>query len=181
MANIVGYFGVAAVVIALAFIIKTARKKEEKKSKGLDRMNFVVRTPKTIRIVGIVCTAVFGTVLVLLLAPAGSESNFVVTLLALAFVVIAACILYYSYRWKLVVAEETLVLRPLFGKELKYSISDVARIETKSVYFIRVFGESKKLFSAPGLSQGGVMLVSYFIEKGVEAPAKITELDSHWY
>ena len=181
MTDVIGYFAVAAIVIALAVIIRFARRKEEKKALGHDRMNFTVRPPKTIRIVSIVCSAIFGIVFIMLLLPSDGEENIIIILLALGFAAAAACGLYYSFRWKLVVREDELLLTPLFGKEQKYSVSDVTSIETKSVYFVQIYKDNKVLFSAPGLSQGGVMLVSYFIEKGVKAPEKINELDGNWY
>jgi len=181
MTNIFAYFVVAAVVIALAFIYKTARKREEKNAASQDRMNFIVRAPKIVRVASLACTGLFGIVFIFLLIPPGNETGKVINLVALAFVVVAGWVLYYSHRWKLVVAEDSLVLRPMFGKIMNYSVHDITRIETKSVYFIQVFGDKRKLFSAPGNSNDGVMLVSYFIEKGVKAPANITEFDRNLY
>ena len=181
MTDIAGYFAVAAIVIALAFIYKTARKKEEKKTRGRDRMNFTVRVPKTIRIMSIVLSSVFGAVFLLLLLPSAEEQSLPINLLALAFVIIGLCLLYYSFRWKLVVAEDKLTFTPLFGKKKSYNVGDITNLETKNTLFIQVFKNENKLFSAPGLSQGGAMLVSYLIEKGVNAPVRINEPDGNWY
>jgi Ca2+/Na+ antiporter len=181
LSGIIGYFVVAAVVIVLAFILKTARKKEEKKSLGKDRMNFTVHVSKAGRVVSIVLSSVFGAVLLLLLIPSAEEQSLPITLLALAFVIIALSFLYYSFRWKLVVAEDEITFTPLFGKKKKYNVGEITNIETKSTYFIQVYKNENRLFSASGLSKGGVMLISYLIEKGVKAPVKINNMDGNWY
>jgi uncharacterized membrane protein len=181
LSGIIGYFVVAAVVIVLAFVLKAARKKEEKKSLNTDRMNFTVHVSKTVRIICIVVSSVLGAVLLLLLIPSAEEQSLPINLLTLAFVIIALCFLYYSFRWKLVVAEDELVFTPLFGKKKKYNVGDITNLETKNAYFIQVYKDDNRLFSAPGLSQGGVMLVSYLIEKGVNAPVIIKDRDNNWY
>jgi len=179
--NVTSYFGVAIVVIALALTIGFVRKKAEKNASGTDRMNFTLRPPKMILIVSIVCAALFGLVFIILLVPPYNAENLPMILLALGFMIIAACFLYYSLRWKLVVAEDVLMLTPLFGKKLEMQVRDITHIETRNANYIRVYSDDTKLFSAPGLSQGGSKLVSYFIEKGVRAPSNINWPDNNWY
>ena len=181
MTNVIGYFLVAATVIALALIVNTARKKAEKESLNKDRMNFTVHVPRIIRIASIVVASVFGAVLFLLLIPSPDEQSLVINLLALAFMAIALYFLYYSFRWKLVVAEDELTFTPLFGKRRNYNVKDITNIKIRNTYYIQVYRNENRLFSAPGLSQDGVMLVSYLIEKGVKAPSKINEPDGNWY
>ena len=181
MTEIISYFTVAAVVIALAFIVKTIRKKEEEKSRNKDRMNFTVRVPKFVRVCSIVISSVFGMVLLLLLLPSAEDQNLPINLVVLAFTATSLIFLYYAFRWKLIVAENELTLTPMIGKKKKYSVCDITKIETKNTYFIQVYKNKNRLFSAPGLSQDGVMLVSYFIEKGVKAPARINDPGGNWY
>jgi len=181
LTDIIGYFLVAAVVIAITIIVRTSRKKEEKESLNKDRMNFTVHVPKIIRITSIVVASVFGTVLFLLLIPSPDEQSLLLNLLALAFMAGALYFLYYSFRWKLVVKEDELIFTPLFGKKRNYNVKDITNIKIKNTYSIQVFRNGNRLFSAPGLSQDGVMLVSYLIEKGVKTPAKINEISGNWY
>jgi type II secretory pathway component PulF len=171
--DIVSYFGVAIVVIALAITIGTARKKAEKKSSGQDRMNFTLRPPRTLRIASISCTGIFGLVSVILLTLSDGIEDIPVLLLALSFTIFALFFLYYSYHWKLIVSEDELILTPLFGKKRKLYVGEITHFEIKNNNFTKVYKNEKKLFTAPGLTQGGSILVSYLIEKGVKAPVKI--------
>ena len=171
---IIGYFGVAIIVIVLAVFYRAARKEALYVALCTDRMNFVVRVPRIFRVLGIVFAALFGACLIFssFTVPDDPGYPFFTSVFA-GFLITGSLLVYYSYRWKLIVADDRLVLTPVFGRERTYSIRDVTHIEADAARGVCAYSNQKRLFSVNSVSVGCGMLVSYFIEKGVRAPERI--------
>ena len=181
LAQIVGYFSVAAVVIAIMAVVKRGRDKAEKGVLVLDRMNFVVRAPLAFKVLGVVCAAFFGFALAFYSMTAADDPAFpfFISVFA-AFFAVGFFLTCYSYRWKLVVAEDSMVLTPLFGKDRIYSVREVTHVKADRNRGIRVFMAGKRLFMVGFVTADSMALVSYLIEKGVRTPEKIELPQSHW-
>ena len=174
MADFFGYFSVAVIVIVIAIFYRTARRESQKEALQADRMNFIVRAPKVYRVIGIVCAALFGVVLLISSITAYEDPVYpVLASVFLCFFVLGAGMAYYTFRWKIVVTDDLLVLTPLFGGDRKYSVRDVTHIKTDPTLGVRAYSKEKRLFSVGSISVGCGMLVSYLIEKGVRVPDKI--------
>ena len=169
-----GYFSVAIIVIVIAVFYKTAHREAHKETLRTDRMNFIVRAPKVYRVIGITCASIFGVILIVSsFTVAEDPIYYLLTSIFLGFFIFGACMAYYTFRWKLVVAGDWLVLTPLFGNERKYSVRDLTHIKTDPTYGVRAYSDNKRLFSVDSISIGCGMLISYLIEKGVKVPDKI--------
>jgi len=174
LGNFIGYFSVAVVVIVIAVIFRILRRKSQKISSVSDRMNFIVRSPGIYRVTGIVCAAFFGCIFLISSLLAGNDPAYpFFTSVFIVFFAAGLFIAYYSFRWKLVVADNWLFLTPIFGNERKYNVREVTHIKTDPNLGIRAYSNDKKLFSVGSFSICSGMLVAYFIEKGVRAPEKI--------
>ena len=172
MAEFFGYFIVAVVVIVIAVFHKTAHRDAQNEALPADRMSFIVRAPRLYRVVGIVCAALFG--LILLVSPFTAEDPYFLSTLVFTVLFVSGIgIAYYTFRWKLVIEGDWIVLTPLFGNERRYFVRDVTHITTDLRYGVRAYSDRKRLFSVNSISVGCDMLISYLIEKGVQAPDKI--------
>jgi len=172
--NITGYFAAAVIVIVLAIFIGAIRKNALKQSPLASRMNFVVCAPRSYKGVGITCSALFGVALVgSTIGMAGDPDYPWVACIFGGLLAMGLFILYYAYRWKLVVAEDAMALTPLFGQDRIYSIRDVTHIGMGIYSGVKVFSGRKRLFSVDRYSSGTAMFISYLIENGVKAPKKI--------
>ena len=185
MAQFFGYFSVAIIVIGVMLLYRVTRREALKESPNSDRMHFVVRPPGLYRVTGIVCSSLFGVSLAATCFTLTNDPIF--PLLAGIFAPLFAFglyLVYYSYRWRLIIADDELVLTPLFRQNRTYSIRDISHITLGSARGLRVYvyKEEKKLFSVDSVSTGSAMLISYFIEKGVRVPAKINLSQyGHWF
>ena len=64
VANIIGSFSTAAIIIVVTIVFRQTRKEAQKVASRADRMHFIVRAPKLYKVVGIVDAALFGTALI---------------------------------------------------------------------------------------------------------------------
>ena len=169
-----GYFSAAIIVIVVAVFIRAARGNALKESSFKDRMNFVVCAPKAYKVVGIICSGLFGVAFVAsTFAMAGDGDYPWVAAIFIAFLALGLFLLHYSIHWKLVVAGDTLVLTPLFGKDRTYSVRDITHIKLDIYMGVKVYSGDRKLFNVDRYSTGTAMFISYLIEKGVKAPNRI--------
>ena len=174
MIQVVGYFSVAAIVIALAIFFRAAYREAHKEALLSDRMNFVVRPPRMYRVVGVICAAFFGAILVISSFTASEDLAWpFFTSVFAGFLVLGGLLVYYTFRWKLVVAEDRIELTPVFGIIKTYSIWDVTHIKADPTFGVRAYSHKKRLFSVDNVSVGCGMLIAYFIEKGVKTPERI--------
>lgn len=174
LGQVIGYFSGAVIVIALIFVLGAVRREAHKESLRSDRMSFVVRAPGMYRTLGIICAALFGLCLIFSLLTLEGDPLYPLSVPVFA-VLFAAGLLgtYYSYRWKIVVAEDGIAFTPLFGKKKDYSIGDVTHIRTDQRFGIQAYTDTKRLFTVDRFSVGSAALVSYMIEKGVRVPDRI--------
>jgi hypothetical protein len=175
--EIVGYFNVASIVIVIVMFAQSKRRQALRNLPVADRMNIVVCFPRSYRNLGIVVTAVCGGLFLLsLLGHVRDPENMtrlVISVTLAAFCAVGVYQAYRSSRWRVVVAEDDLVLTPVFGKGRQFSVRDVTHIRVDPTFGIRVYREEEKLFTVNRLSTGSAALVSYLIEKGVRVPDRI--------
>ena len=155
-------------------VFRATRNEAVREPPDSDRMHFVVRPPRLYRVIGIVCSALFGVSLVVSCFTFSGDPVF--PLIAGIFATLFALglyIIYYSYRWRLTIANDEIVHTPLFRLNRTYSVREVSHITLAPGRSIRVYTDEKKLFSVDSVSTGSAMLISYLIEKGVRAPGNI--------
>ena len=176
MAQYIGYFNVAIIVIVVLLAFRVLRNEAVKVPPNSDRMNFVVRPPRLYRVGGIGFSAAFGVFLVMTCAdyqPDDPVSPFGVCLFSALFA-LSLFVVYYSYRWRLKISDDKLLYTPLFGQERRYSVRDVSHIAAGVFGGIKLYSDGEKLFLVDTSSTGCAMFVSYLIEKGVHVPENVS-------
>ena len=174
MAGFSNYFVVALIVIVVTVFFNVLRKRAQKELFAENRMNFIVCAPNAYKVIGFICTGIFAFAFIgSTMAMWGDPDYPWVAGIFAGFLALGLFIVYYSFRWKLVVAEYTLILTPLFGLDRMYSVREITHIKMDVNLGIKVYAGKKKLFNVDRFSTGGTMLISYFIENGVRAPDKI--------
>ena len=183
MAQYIGYFSVAIIVIVVWLVFRAAQNEAVKEPLNSDRMRFVVRPPRLYRVTGIVCSALFGASLVVTCFTLTDDPifPFVAGVFSPLFA-LGLFIIYYSYRWRLTISNDKLLLTPLFRQDRMYSVRDVSHITVDPVRGMNLYAKGEKLFSVDGFSTSYAMLVSYLIEKGVHVPESVSmALNRKWF
>ena len=161
-------------MIVVAVVVRAARAHALKETPFSDRMNFVVRPPKAYKVVGIVCSALFGLALIASSFAMAKDPDYPwVATIFIVFLALGLYILYYSMRWKLVVAGDSMMLTPLFGQDRAYHVRGVTHIKLDVYLGVKVYSDKKRLFNVDKYSTCTAMFISYLIEKGVSAPDRI--------
>ena len=175
MAQYIGYFSVAIVVIVVLLVFRAMRNAAVKVPPNADRMNFVVRPPGLFRVGGIALSAVFGFIIAVCYLDQSADADFLFPVVFFSLLFAFGLILvYYSFRWRLTISDDGLLHAPLFRQERRYSVRDVSRIDAGVFGGIILYSEKKKLFFVSTSSTGCAMLVSYLIEKGVHVPENVS-------
>ena len=174
VANIIGSFSTAAIIIVVTIFFRLARKEAQKEAFRADRMHFIVRTPKLYKVVGIVDAALFGTALVFSSFTAGDDPAypFFTSVFACLFL-LGIFIIFYSIRCRIIVEGSTITVTPLFKKETTFSVKKITHIKADVNLGVRVYSGKEKLFTMDSFSIGSGMFVEYLIENGVSVPDRI--------
>ena len=174
VANIIGSFSTAAIIIVVTIVFRQTRKEAQKTASRTDRMHFIVRAPKLYKVVGIVDAGLFGTALVFSSFTAADDPAYpFFTSVFAGFFLLGLFIIFYSTRCRIIVEGSAITVTPLFKKEAMYSVKNITHIKADVNLGVRVYSGKKKLFTIDSFSIGSGMFVEYLIENGVEVPDRI--------
>ena len=174
VANIIGSFSTAAIIIVVTILFRQTRKEAQKIASRTDRMYFVVCAPKMYKIVGIIDAGLFGTALVFSSFTAADDPAYpFFTSVFAGFFLLGLFIIFYSVRCRVIVEGSTITVTPLFKKEITLSVKKITHIKADVNRGIRVFSGKEKLFTIDSFAIGSGMFVEYLIENGVEVPDRI--------
>lgn len=173
MSDLSSYIAPAIVVIAIFVCFKIARREGEKKTRKMDRLNFIVRSPKLYTIVGLVDLVLFGGLCVMFLITGNDSADIFVFITFIGFALLGFFILIYALRCKVVVEGDQISVTHMFKPKQDYSVRDITHIKVSTNLGVRIFSDRRKLFYVDIFGVGCGALIAYLIEHGVKVPDRI--------
>lgn len=160
----------AIIIIVVTVCFRMVLKKDAQEMRKMNRVNFVIRSPKFYKIVGLVDLVLFGGLIIMFLLTGNETADAFVFTVFSVFAALGLFILLYAVRCRITVEDERISVVSMFKPKRDFSVKDITHIKASPNLGVRVYSGSKKLFSVDTYAVGCGMFVSYLIEQGVQTP-----------
>jgi hypothetical protein len=149
------------IIPILVFLVFTFLFNANKKSeKIMDENNFILRQPKLVLWIGIICTLFFSALIVLMSIFPNNTAEWWVYLIFSLFVILGFFLIFHCIRWELKIEVNQIIYTPFIGGKRLFTIDNIKRVKLENGQKIIAYDGNKKLFSVEYQCNGFNVLVS---------------------
>lgn len=124
-------------------IVRLMAKQARKSESSMNTRNFIITQHKFTMWLGIIVSVIFAAIITLMLIFPDDAIEAWLYVVSLVFLVAGLLLAYYVIRWKITIEEDSIIVTPVFGKQIIINFREIS----KATYEVVEASNSEKVYS----------------------------------